>query len=112
MRCCSNFPVLFKEAPFLERFERAKGAGSSAPEFRWPGGEDLGEVERAIKEADLSAALFNFDAGDMQAGDRALISDPVRQDQSREDVPVALELAQRGSAARGSTRSWARRAPV
>ena len=95
MRYCSNFSILFKEAPFLERFERAKGAGASALEFWWPGGEDLGEVERAIKEADLSAALFNFDAGDMQAGDRALISDPVRQDQFREDVPVALELAQR-----------------
>ncbi len=71
MRCCSNFSILFKEAPFLERFERAKeagSAGSSALEFWWPGSEDLGEVERAIKETDLSAALFNFDAGDMQAG--------------------------------------------
>ncbi len=28
----------------MERFERAKGAGSSALEFWWPGGEDLGEV--------------------------------------------------------------------
>jgi hydroxypyruvate isomerase len=32
-------------------------------EFWWPAGEDLGEVEAAIKEAGLEVALFNFDAG-------------------------------------------------
>jgi hydroxypyruvate isomerase len=39
-----------------------------AVEFWWPLGEDLGEVEAAIKEADLTVALFNFYAGDMPAG--------------------------------------------
>ncbi|MDP8949208.1 MAG: TIM barrel protein, partial [Actinomycetota bacterium] len=39
-------------------------------------------------------ALFNFDAGDMLgAGDRGLVSDPEREAQFRENVPVALELA-------------------
>ena len=95
MKFCVNVSILFKEEPFLERFGKAKEAGFSAVEFWWPGGEDLGEVERAIKEADLSVALFNFYAGDMPAGDRGLISDPERQDQFRDNVPVALELAGR-----------------
>jgi hydroxypyruvate isomerase len=95
VRFCANVSILFKEAPFLERFGRVKEAGFSAVEFWWPGGEDLDEVERAIKEADLSVALFNFDAGDMPAGDRGLISDPERQDQFRDNVPMALELAGR-----------------
>src|SRR3712207_156332 len=95
MRFCVNVSILFKEVPFLERFGKAREAGFSAVEFWWPSGEDLGEVEHRIKDAGLSVALFNFYAGDMPAGDRGLISDPERQDQFRENVPVALELAGR-----------------
>src|SRR5215216_2965497 len=95
MRYCANVSILFKEAPFLERFGRARRAGFSAVEFWWPGGEDLDAVEAAIGEAGLEVALFNFDAGDMAAGDQGLLSDPARQEGFRENVPVALELAQR-----------------
>lgn len=95
MRFSANVSILFKEAPFLERFGRVREAGLSAVEFWWPAGEDLGEVERAVEESGLSVALFNFYAGDMSAGDRGLLSDPERQEQFRENVPVALELAER-----------------
>jgi hydroxypyruvate isomerase len=94
MRFCANVSILFKEAPFLERFRRAAAAGFSAVEFWWPD-EDLGQVEAAIKDAGLRVALFNFYAGDMPAGDRGLLSDPARQEGFRENVPEALELAQR-----------------
>lgn len=100
MRFCANVSILFKEVPFLERFGRARRAGFSAVEFWWPDGEDLGEVERAIKEAGLSVALFNFYAGDMAGGDRGLLSDPERQEQFRENVPLALELSERLSCPR------------
>ena len=95
MRFCANVSILFKEVPFLERFRRAADAGFSAVEFWWPSGENLGEVEAAIKDAGLRVALFNFYAGDMPAGDRGLLSDPARQEGFRENVPTALELAQR-----------------
>src|ERR687896_1354518 len=95
MRFCANVSILFKEAPFLERFHRAAAAGFSAVEFWWPNQEDLGQLEAAIKDAGLRVALFNFYAGDMAAGDRGLLSDPARQEGFRENVPVALELAQR-----------------
>jgi len=95
MRFSANVSILFKEAPFLERFARAAGAGFSAVEFWWPSGEDLGAVERVIKDANLRVVLFNFDAGDMAAGDRGLASDPEREGRLRENVPVALELAGR-----------------
>ena len=95
MRFCANVSILFKEVPFLERFRRAADAGFSAVEFWWPSGENLGEVEAAIKDAELHVALFNFYAGDMPAGDRGLLSDPARQEGFRENVPAALELAQR-----------------
>ncbi len=95
MKFCANVSILFKDAPFLERFERAAAAGFPAVEFWWPAGEALDEVESAIKDAGLQVALFNFDAGDMAAGDRGLLSDPGRAQGFRENVPVALELAQR-----------------
>lgn len=94
VRFCANVSILFTEVPLLKRFERAKEAGFSAVEFWWPSGEDLGEVERATKDTGLTVALFNFDAGDMAAGDRGLLGDPERQQRFRENVPVALELAQ------------------
>ncbi|MEW6636202.1 MAG: TIM barrel protein [Actinomycetota bacterium] len=95
MRFCANVSILFREAPFLERFGRAAEAGFSAVEFWWPADEDLGEVEAAVRDAGLEVALFNFDAGDMPGGDRGLLSDPDRVGRFRENVPVALELARR-----------------
>src|SRR5918993_2714687 len=93
MRFSANVSILFKEAPFLERFGRAAVMGFSAVEFWWPSGEDPGAVERAVEDAELRVALMNFDAGDMAAGDRGLVGDPEREQQFRENVPVALELA-------------------
>src|SRR4028119_1370166 len=93
MRFSANVSILFKEFPFLARFGRAREAGFSAVEFWWPSQEDLGEVEAAIGDAGLSVALFNFDAGDMPAGERGLVSDPERVEHFRENVPVARDLA-------------------
>ena len=95
MRFCANVSILFKEVALLERFGRAREAGFSAVEFWWPSGEELSEVEEAIGAAGLDVVLFNFDAGDMPGGDRGLLSDPERQGRFRENVPVALDLAER-----------------
>jgi hydroxypyruvate isomerase len=94
MRFAVNVSILFKEVPFLERFARARAAGFGAVEFWWPAGEDLDAVRAAVGDAALEVALINFDAGDMPAGDRGLVSDPGRAQQFRDNVPVALELAQ------------------
>ena len=93
MRFSANVSILFKEVPFLDRFGRAAEADFSSVEFWWPSDGDPGEVEKAVKDAGLTVALFNFDAGDMAAGDRGLAGDPERQQQFRENVPVALDLA-------------------
>jgi len=93
MRFCPNLSMLFKDVDFVERFDRAAGAGFAGVEFWWPSGEDLDQVRAAIKDSGLQVALFNFDAGDMPSGDRGLVSDPERRQEFRENVPVALELA-------------------
>jgi hydroxypyruvate isomerase len=93
MRFDANLSILFRDAPFLERFARARAAGFGAVEFWWPSGEDL---EAVVAAADgLEVVLINFDAGDMPAGDRGLLSDPGRAGAFRDNVPVALDLAQR-----------------
>ncbi len=89
----ANVSILFKEVPFLERFGQVARAGFGAVEFWWPSGQDLAAVEKATKDAGLEVALFNFDAGDMPGGDRGLAGDPEREEQFRENVPTALELA-------------------
>ena len=93
MRFCPNLSMLFKEVDFVERLGRAADAGFAAVEFWWPSGEDLDQVQAAIRDAGLEVALFNFDAGDMPSGDRGLVSDPDRKQQFRDNVPVALEMA-------------------
>src|SRR5262245_48010053 len=94
MRFSANLSILFKEVPFLERFAKARAAGFSAVEFWWPSGEDLDGVEAAVADAGLAVALLNFDAGDMPAGERGLLSDPDRANQFRANVPLALGLAE------------------
>jgi hydroxypyruvate isomerase len=78
VKFCANVSILFKDAPSHDGFERAAAAGSPAVEFRWPAGESLADVEAAIRDAGLEVALLNFDAGEMAAGDRGLLSDQVR----------------------------------
>jgi hydroxypyruvate isomerase len=95
MRFSANLSFLFKDSPFAERFGRARDAGFGGVEFMWPGIEELEAVERAVADTGVEVALLNFDAGDMAAGDRGLLSDPARQGRFRENVPVALELAGR-----------------
>ena len=93
MRFSANLTFLFKDAPFAHRFARARGAGFEGVEFMWPGADEVPAVERGVAEHGLQVALFNFDGGDIAAGDRGLLSDPARQQQFRDNVPVALELA-------------------
>jgi hydroxypyruvate isomerase len=94
-RFSANLSFLFRDAPFADRFGRACDAGFRGVEFMWPGNEEVEAVARAVRDTGVEVALFNFDAGDIAAGDRGLISDPSRQTQFREKVPLALELAGR-----------------
>src|SRR5215207_4353809 len=93
MRFCANISLLFAEVPFLERFAAARSAGFDAVEMWWPRGENLDAVEAAVADAGVEVVLLNFDAGDMPAGDRGLLSDPAREHEFHANVPVALALA-------------------
>jgi hydroxypyruvate isomerase len=93
VRFDANITFLFTEAPLVERFGLAAEAGFGAVELWWPAGEDLDAVASAAAEAGLEVVAMNFDGGDLDAGERGLLSDPARRERFRENVRVALELA-------------------
>jgi hydroxypyruvate isomerase len=90
-----NVSIVLQEYPFLQRFDHAARAGFGAVEFWWPDGEDPHMVAQRIRDAGLHVTMFNFDAGNLAAGERGFLNDPERQADFRANVPVALEFADR-----------------
>lgn len=88
-----NISLLLKEYPFLERFDQAARLGFEAVEFYWNSDEKTEDIAQRILDSSVKVAAFNFDGGNMAAGDRGLLNDPNKQIQMRENVQVALELA-------------------
>jgi hydroxypyruvate isomerase len=98
LELAANLSTLFQRDPFIDRFDRAARAGFGAVEFWWPREElfeglSLDQVVRRAKDVGLEVALINFDAGDIQRGERGIASDPKRVEQFLQHVPQAIELA-------------------
>jgi hydroxypyruvate isomerase len=85
--------MLYTEAPFLDRFERARAAGFPAVEFQFPYDHPVEDVAKAITDAGVQVVLFNLPAGDFAAGDRGMANDPRRADDFRRSLELALEYA-------------------
>jgi hydroxypyruvate isomerase len=100
-----NLSILFTELPLLERPAAAAAAGFDAVELWWPFAEpappdrELDALHRAIDDAGVALVGLNFDAGDMAAGDRGLLSRPGDSARFRENIEVAVGFA----ATRGCT---------
>ncbi len=88
-----NLALVLRDVPFSDRFDEAARLGFDAVEFYWPSGEDLGVLAQKLKDTGLRTVCFSFDAGDLAAGDRGLISDLERHGRFRANVPAALDLA-------------------
>jgi hydroxypyruvate isomerase len=88
-----NVSFLFKEVPYLERFERASDAGFGAVEFPWPGDENLAPIEDRVRETGLKVVLMNIDAGDLSRGERGFLNDRTRKDWVRARSSRAIEFA-------------------
>ncbi len=88
-----NISFLFKEVPYLERFERAVSTGFGAVEFPWPGEENLAQIEARVRETGLRVVLMNIDAGDMSQGERGFLNDSTRKEWVRARSTQAIEFA-------------------
>lgn len=107
-----NCSILLTEHPLLHRPQAARDAGFEAIEFWWPFTESVpadAEVDafvRAVANAGVRLVALNFAGGDMAAGERGLLSVPGRGQEFRDNVDVAVGIAER-LGTRHSTRSTA-----
>lgn len=96
-----NCSILLTELPLLERPATAKAAGFHAVEFWWPfassvpGDAELTRFERAITDAGVQLTGLNFNAGDMPAGDRGLVSWAGRSAEFRDNIDVVAGIGGR-----------------
>lgn len=88
-----NLTMLFTEAPFLDRFARARQAGFEFVEYLFPYPYEAAELKRRLDGSGLRQVLFNLPAGDWAAGDRGIGASPGREAEFRAGVPKAIEYA-------------------
>jgi hydroxypyruvate isomerase len=92
-RFAANLSMLFTEAPFLERFERAARAGFSTVEVQFPYEAPAAVIRDKLVANRLKMVLHNLPAGDWAAGDRGIACNPARQAEFRAGVAKAIEYA-------------------
>lgn len=90
-----NLAMTLTDVPLLDRFQRAADLGFGAVEFFWPADGNVNALVKAKEAAGVEVALFNMNAGNMDAGDRGFLSHPARRNWWREALPAAVELAAR-----------------
>jgi hydroxypyruvate isomerase len=94
-----NLSILFTDLPLVERPAAAAALGFDAAELWWtldgptPAERELDRLRRAFTDAGVQLTGLNFDAGDMAAGDRGLLSRPADSQRFRDNIAVAVSLA-------------------
>lgn len=91
VRLAANLTMLFREHPFLERFDRAADAGFTGVEFFFPYSHDASDIAEALSRNGLDLVLYNFPVGDYDAGERGIAAMPERRDEFRAGVAAAVE---------------------
>jgi hypothetical protein len=89
----ANLTMLFNEAPFLDRFERAAAAGFQAVEFLFPYDHPAEEIKAKLDAHRLQLVLHNLPAGDWAAGERGIACHPERVAEFRDGVARAVSYA-------------------
>ncbi|MFJ8041967.1 TIM barrel protein [Kitasatospora sp. NPDC096147] len=95
-----NLSILFSELPLLERPAAAAAAGFTAAELWWPFGEnhtpsdaEQDALRKAFTDAGVQLTGLNF-LDDLTKGARGTVSLPAERERFRENLPVAVALAE------------------
>jgi hydroxypyruvate isomerase len=88
-----NLSTVFTEVPFLERFKKAREAGFVYVECQFPYTFTIEEIEKELKQNQLSMDLINLPPGQWEKGDRGLAADPVRIEEFRKSVERGIRYA-------------------
>jgi hydroxypyruvate isomerase len=95
-----NCSILLTDLPLLDRPRAARNAGFEAVEFWWPfdsptpSDADVTAFIHAIQDAGVQLTGLNFAAGDMPAGDRGILSNPALTQDFRDNVEIAVGIAE------------------
>ncbi len=95
-----NLSILFTELPVLNRPAAARDAGFAAVEFWWPWNAAVPEDREvdafvsAVRDGGVRLIGLNFYAGDTPGGDRGLVSWPQRSNEFRDNIDVAVGIAE------------------
>ena len=92
-RFAANLSMMFTDAPFLDRFERAAKAGFTAVEYLLPYGFAEKEVSAPLAGHNLVQVLFNMPAGNWDKGERGLAALPGREDEFAGGLEKTLAYA-------------------
>ena len=90
---CANLSMLFGDAGFPDRFDRAALAGFRAVEFQFPYAHEKDELSERARRAGVEVVLFNLPAGDWDKGERGIACIPSRVSEFRDGVGRAIEYA-------------------
>jgi hydroxypyruvate isomerase len=95
-----NCSILLTDLPLLDRPRAVRNAGFDAVEFWWPfdsptpSDADVAAFVAAIQDAGVQLTGLNFAAGDMPAGDRGILSNPALSQAFRDNVEIAVGIAE------------------
>jgi hydroxypyruvate isomerase len=96
-----NVSMLYPDVPLLERPARARDDGFTAIESWWPfttAGPAASEVDAfvaSVADAGVELIAMNLFAGDLDAGERGIVSDPKRKAELDDSLAVALDVGRR-----------------
>jgi len=94
-RICANLTFLFKEYPFLERFDAAADAGFDGVEILFPYDDPAPEILRRMQATGLPLALINAPPPNYTGGPRGFAAVPEVKDRFRRDFGRVLRYAER-----------------
>ncbi|MGH3249124.1 MAG: TIM barrel protein [Trebonia sp.] len=94
-----NLSILFTDLPLTERPAAAAALGFDAAELWWtldgptPPDRELDALRGAFTDSGVRLTGLNFDAGDMAGGDKGLLCRPGDRQRFRDNIAVAVGLA-------------------
>ncbi|MGV7206356.1 hydroxypyruvate isomerase family protein [Oxalobacteraceae bacterium A2-2] len=92
-RFAANLGTLFREQPFLDRFEAAANAGFDAVEFLFPYSWPVEQIAHQLCSQGLRLVQFCLPAGDWVGGERGIACHPDRVSEFRYGVDEAIQYA-------------------
>lgn len=90
----ANLTFLFREYPFLDRFEAAAEAGFRAVEVLFPYDDAAAEITRRLRAFDLSMVLINCPPPNWAGGARGFAAVPGLSERFRHDFRRARRFAE------------------